>query len=259
MIIIAHRGYSEKFPENTLLSFNESYKLGAKVVEFDISMTKDNYPVVIHDETLNRTTNNKGRVSSILSHQILKLDAGSWKDKKFKDETIPSLEQVLVWASFKKDLTLNIEIKSECFQSKLNETSIEKQLLTLLKKYKLKDRVFISSFNIKILLNLRKLDSKLKISLLPLDEEIYSSKLKSYIQKIKPYSVNFSLNTISKLIFKDNVPEKKIKHLQKLYLELMKDKKIKIFIYTINNPKQLKILEAFSVGGIFTDSPNLFL
>ncbi len=259
MIIIAHRGYSEKFPENTLLSFNESYKLGAKFVEFDVNLTKDNYPVIIHDDTLNRTTKSKGLVCSALSHSVLKLDAGSWKNKKFKDETIPSLEQVLVWASFKKDLTLNIEIKSECYRSRLNENSIEIQLLLLLKKYKLKDRVFISSFNFNILLNLRKIDSKLKLSILPSKEEMYSPKLKSYITKINPYSINFSFDVISSLIYKNEIPSNKLKFLQNLYLELMKNKKTKIFIYTINNPKQLKLLEAFSVSGIFTDSPNLFL
>lgn len=259
MIIIAHRGFSKKFPENTILSIKESVKLGLKFVEVDVSLTKENIPILIHDETLDRTTSLKGRVSSVSFDELIKTDAGSWKGKNFKDEKIPSLEKVLEYISTLKDVTLNLEIKKECYKKKLNGVSIETHILDLLKKYKLKNRVIISSFKFEILQEFRKLDSNLKISILPMDNEIYSGKVSQYIEKIKPHSVNFSLEVISSLLYKDKISEKQIDYLRELFLSLRIQKKIKIFIYTVNNPKQIELLKSFGVHGIFTDEPDLFL
>ena len=110
--IIAHRGASLQCPENTMAAFNCAFQNGAKVIEFDVMLTKDAVPIVIHDENLRRTTNARGKVANFTFAEIEKLDAGSWFSKKFHGERIPSLAQVIEFMLF-VDLQANIEIKAQ--------------------------------------------------------------------------------------------------------------------------------------------------
>lgn len=102
--IIAHRGYSSKYPENTILAFEQAAKAGADGIEFDIQMTKDGVPVIIHDHTIDRTTNGKGHVKEMTFEEIRKLDAGS-------GQKIPTLKEVLDVAK-KHHLIAFAEIKN---------------------------------------------------------------------------------------------------------------------------------------------------
>lgn len=93
-VLIAHRGMEDTHPENTLLAFKAALKLGMGV-EFDLSMTSDNHVVVIHDDTVDRTTGGTGRVSQMTLAELQELDAGSWKDEKYAGAKIPTFEEVL--------------------------------------------------------------------------------------------------------------------------------------------------------------------
>ena len=86
--LCAHRGANETHPENTLAAFKEAIRLGAHMIEFDVRMTKDKKLVIMHDKTVDRTTNGSGAVSDLTLNEIKKLDAGSWKDKKFAGEKV---------------------------------------------------------------------------------------------------------------------------------------------------------------------------
>src|SRR6185312_10188996 len=108
--IIAHRGASALAPENTLAAFRKASEIGANWVEFDVMLTQDNEVVVIHDETLDRTTNGKGLVSDHPYRYLATLDAGSWFDPKFSEEKIPTLAQVIDTLRHYQ-LAANIEIK----------------------------------------------------------------------------------------------------------------------------------------------------
>ncbi len=107
--ICAHRGASETHPENTLAAFKEAVRLGAQMVEFDVRITKDKKLVIIHDKSVDRTTNSKGLISELTLAEIKELDAGSWKSKEFKDEKVPTLKEAL--AVFPKNIWLNIHLK----------------------------------------------------------------------------------------------------------------------------------------------------
>ena len=93
--ICAHRGENHTNPENTLSAFKAAVSLGAHMIEFDVRMTKDGYLVIMHDKTVDRTTNGKGLVSEYTLKQIKELDAGSWKSERFKGEKVPLLSEVL--------------------------------------------------------------------------------------------------------------------------------------------------------------------
>lgn len=108
--VIAHRGASAKAPENTLAAFKKAAELGAKWVEFDVMLAACGEVVVIHDETLDRTTNGKGRVIDFPYQYLKTLDAGSWFDPTFSAEKIPTLAEV-IYLLHELGLAANIEIK----------------------------------------------------------------------------------------------------------------------------------------------------
>lgn len=107
--ICAHRGANETHPENTLAAFKEAVRLGAHMVEFDVQITKEKYLVIMHDKSVDRTTNGKGLISELTLAEIKKLDAGSWKSQEFKGEKVPTLREAL--AVFPKNIWLNIHLK----------------------------------------------------------------------------------------------------------------------------------------------------
>lgn len=107
--ICAHRGASDTHPENTLTAFREAIRLGAHMIEFDVALSKDGQLVLMHDSTLDRTTNGKGPVSDFTLTELKKLDAGSWKNSRFKGERIPTLDEALT--IIPDNMWLNVHLK----------------------------------------------------------------------------------------------------------------------------------------------------
>jgi glycerophosphoryl diester phosphodiesterase len=107
---VAHRGYSTVAPENTLPAFAAAVRAGATVVEFDVRATRDGVPVVIHDRTVNRTTDGRGRVWDLTYDEVAALDAGSWFGAGFTGLRVPSLAETLdLLAPAPVDLLLEIK------------------------------------------------------------------------------------------------------------------------------------------------------
>ena len=96
VIAVGHRGASAYAPENTVASFDEAIRRGAKAVEFDLRLTADGDPVVIHDDTVDRTTNGTGPVNAYSRLDLLRLDAGSWMHPRFSGTRIPTLQEALL-------------------------------------------------------------------------------------------------------------------------------------------------------------------
>lgn len=107
--ICAHRGAMETHPENTIPAFREAVKAGAHMIEFDVQLTKDNELVVMHDATVDRTTNGTGKVSELTLEEIKKLDAGSWKSTEFAELQVPTFREVL--HEMPMNVWLNIHLK----------------------------------------------------------------------------------------------------------------------------------------------------
>lgn len=106
----AHRGASTRAPENTLAAFQEAVTLGVDVLEFDVHLSADGVPVVIHDDTVDRTTDGRGPVADLSFAALRKLDAGSWFARRFRGERLPSLDETLHWARGR--VGVNIELKA---------------------------------------------------------------------------------------------------------------------------------------------------
>ena len=109
--LCAHRGAMTTHPENTLPAFRAAIDAGAHMIEFDVTLTKDNELVVIHDLTVDRTTSGTGRVRELTFDEIRKLDAGSWKSPEFAGEQIPTLLEVL--DIMPVNIWLNIHLKGD--------------------------------------------------------------------------------------------------------------------------------------------------
>ena len=95
VVNIAHRGASGNYPENTLLAFEKALEIGVDEIELDLRLTGDGHLVVMHDETVDRTTDGTGRVARLTLSEIRTLDAGSVFGEKFRGERVPTWEEVL--------------------------------------------------------------------------------------------------------------------------------------------------------------------
>ena len=142
MRVFAHRGYSGKYPENTMLAFREAEKVGADGIELDVQLTKDGQIVIIHDETLNRTTNGKGYVKDYTLAELKALDASVIKGTEFSPQRIPTLEEYCDWVKG-TGLVTNVELKS----SIVYYPELEEKTAEMIKAFGLEDRMIFSSFN----------------------------------------------------------------------------------------------------------------
>lgn len=142
MKIIAHRGYSAKYPENTLAAFHAAAQLPIFGVEFDVHLTKDGQIVVIHDEKINRTSNGSGFVKDMTLEQLRQYDYGAWFGEEFAGEVIPTLSEVL---EVFKDTghRINIELKMDVFAY----DGLEERVLQEAEAHRMLNRIIISSFN----------------------------------------------------------------------------------------------------------------
>lgn len=129
-----------KAPENTMASFRQAQADGARSFELDVSETSDLRSVVLHDDTLDRTTNGSGPVSNHSFEEVQKLDAGGWFDPAFAGEKVPELGEVLEWAKGK--MHVDIEVKKHAATPEYAE-----RLLQIVQDHKMENEVTISSFN----------------------------------------------------------------------------------------------------------------
>ncbi|KPL01461.1 MAG: hypothetical protein AMK75_04850 [Planctomycetes bacterium SM23_65] len=113
MIVVGHRGWPQKYPENTLVGFKAALELGVDALELDVHVTKDDQVVVIHDEGVERTTDGEGPVRGMTLAELKALDAGGWFDGKFAGERIPTLEEVMELVAGKVPLAIEVKPPAE--------------------------------------------------------------------------------------------------------------------------------------------------
>lgn len=139
---IAHRGFSGRYPENTMLAFNRAIQAGCDAIELDVHLSKDGKVVIIHDERLDRTTSGGGFVRDYTLKQLQRLDAYGKFRGKFERQSIPSLREYFTLVS-QFPLLTNIELKNSVYYYPW----LEEKVIELVREFKLEDRVIFSSFN----------------------------------------------------------------------------------------------------------------
>lgn len=157
----AHRGASAQASANTLSAFRLAAELGADGVELDVQLSRDGEVVVIHDFTVDGTTNGSGAVVEKTLTELQTLDAGSWFDAAFAGERIPTLQEVMDAVGHR--LLMNIEIK---LPFTLANTGLEAEVVRLIEDNGLVDRVLISSFHPLTLRRVKSLNRRIPTGLL---------------------------------------------------------------------------------------------
>jgi glycerophosphoryl diester phosphodiesterase len=150
---IAHRGFSKAAPENTMAAYKKAIELGPDFMECDVRRTKDGQLIVIHDKTVDRTTNGKGLVADMTIAELRQLDAGSWFGPEFAGEKLPTLEEALDLSKGK--VVLVIEIKEE---------GTEDRVVEMIKSREMSGEVMICSFHYKVGVRMPALDPQIPFS-----------------------------------------------------------------------------------------------
>ena len=161
-LIIAHRGDSANAPENTLAAFRLALEKSADGIELDVMLSADQKLVVIHDDTLERTTNGHGQVGNTPYAALRELDAGSWFRPEFKGEPIPLLDEV--FAELGGKFLINVELKNY----KTPKDQLPELVVALIKKHALSDSVLLSSFNARNFPRVKSLAPEIRTGLLTL-------------------------------------------------------------------------------------------
>jgi glycerophosphoryl diester phosphodiesterase len=139
-IIIAHRGDKSHAPENTLAAFSLAADKKADAIEFDVKLSADGQVIVLHDQTVDRTTSGTGNVSSLPLTALRELDAGAWFSEQFRGERIPTLDEV--FETVGKRVLMNVELTN---YASPNDDLVPK-VADLVKKHALQERILFSSF-----------------------------------------------------------------------------------------------------------------
>lgn len=230
-IIFAHRGSAGTHPENTMAAYIEAERVGAEGLEIDVHLTKDKQLAVIHDDTVNRTTNGKGMVRDHTLAELKELDAGSWFSPRFQQEQIPSLEEVLRFIQ-KNDMILNIELK----YAVLDDVDFEKKVIQIVEAYNLVDRVIISSFNHEGLKKVNELNPKIECAAL------YMKRMNEPWKYVK----SFGATAIH--------PYAKITDASTIHQALENDVAVRVF--TVNQTEKIHDFIQMNCPAIITDYPE---
>ncbi len=232
--IIGHRGACGYAPENTLESFRTAAELGATWVEMDVVLTRDQVPVIFHDDELNRTTNGYGLIRDYDWEDLKQLEAGSWYGDSFAGARIPSLEEA-VDELLRLKLGLNLEIKPSPGREK--ETA-EVALDLLSRIWDDHDRLLISSFQHVSLETALEMAPDWKRGLL-LDTE-WPPNWKDLADYLDVATVNINGNEV-----------------EREQVEEIIDFEKGVLAYTINDPQRARLLQSWGVDGFFTDVPDV--
>ncbi len=155
MKIIAHRGFSGNYPENTLLAFEKALDAGADGIETDLQLSRDNVPVIFHDDTLKRITGLDETPETLTLAELQSLDAGSWFDPAYEKQKIPSLDELLELCDAKASLILEIKYIPSTYKRLCQE--IQRRIHDKL------DWVEVSCFEDSVLEYMHRLDPKIRL------------------------------------------------------------------------------------------------
>lgn len=157
----AHRGYSGKYPENTMLAFRKAVEAGADGIELDVQLTRDGEPVILHDEQVERTTDGTGWVKDLTLAELRKLDASYLYTGQCGFNPVPTLRE---YCEFIRDLPVitNIEMKTGVFEY----PGMDEKVWDMIREFHLEEKVIISSFNHYTILRMRELAPALKYGFL---------------------------------------------------------------------------------------------
>lgn len=223
---IAHRGASGTFPENTLAAFRAAIEAGARMCELDVQLSRDRAVVVMHDDTVDRTTDGNGAVADLTLAELKRLDAGArFKGGAIHGERIPTLDDVFEAVAGR--CALNVELK---------EAGFEREVAAIMRKWNAVADSMVSSFDWQALESIRAIDSEIKIGVLA---EKDPDKLIDAAVRMRAYSVNprYDMPTSE-------------------FCERAHREGLMVLTWTVDAPELMRYLIDSGVDGIMTNYPE---
>jgi glycerophosphoryl diester phosphodiesterase len=236
-ILLGHRGARAQEPENTIRSFNRAMELGANGVEFDVIMSFDGVPIIMHDDTLERTTNGTGEVKTKTLAELQKLDAGKGRND-LDDVKIPTLAETL--EAMPDNAVVNIEMKGRGI---FTREEFAAAVFKVMAPQRQRLFIIVSSFDSKVLGIMRNTDPTLFIGSLFWEHnaKTYWTELRD-LKSVRPNSIHISAGLAKPWIIRK-----------------AHSKGLKVLVWTVNDKAQAEQLLADGVDGIFSDLPAGFL
>jgi len=228
---IAHRGASALAPENTIAAFERAVELGADAIEFDIHLSQDGELVVIHDDTLDRTTDGCGLVHQRSLAELMRLDAGRWFGAGFAGQRIPRLDEVLDRFAGKVPLALEIKAGSTFFPR------IEEKVVSALRERAAIDQAAVASFDHYALRRLKEIEPTIRTAALLVGRPV-------------------SLSAIAGPAKADGLALE-ASFVTKTEVEACRAAGLQIVVWVVNDPAQMRHFIGLGVDGIITDRPDL--
>lgn len=228
----AHRGFCSRYPENTLLAFEKALAEGVDGIENDIQLTKDGEMVIIHDETVDRTTDGKGWVKDLTLAQIKELDAGGKFDSGFAGLRVPTLREYFELVKDQPIVT-NIEMKTGVFEYR----EMEQKLADMIREYRLEEKVLITSFNHFTIMRMKKLAPELKYGFLAYDWRLDAGE---YTQKHGVPCYHPDYHNLTWEVVED-----------------LKTHGIEVNPYTVDDPDDIRDMMAKGVHAVITNCPDV--
>ncbi|MCY7670381.1 glycerophosphodiester phosphodiesterase [Bacillus altitudinis] len=234
MYIIAHRGSSSAAPENTIAAFDVAVEQGADYIELDVQMTMDQHVVVIHDDTVDRTTNGNGLVKSYTLDQLKKLDAGSWFDHQYTNERIPTLQEIL--ERYSQRIGILIEIKHP-----KRQIGIEKAVARIINRFAYSRHIIIQSFDVHALQRIKAFAPSLRTALI-----IKPDVFKLTKRKLTTYSSFANCLNMKKTM------------INRWWIDRIHTFGMDVFIWTVKDQKTADRIKKYPIDGVVTDNPLFF-
>lgn len=228
--VIAHRGASGTTPENTLVAFRRAEEMGAHMIELDVQLSRDGHVVVMHDDTVDRTTNGSGVVATLELSRLKTLDAGSWFAPAFAGERVPTLAEVLGMVR----TPLNVELKRG------GGEELAERALDTVRRADALARVVFSSFEDEALARLRRLDALAGLAVLRSGGTIGHTLRAA--ERVGATALHLRNTTTWLRCLRDTPP-----------------RGYTIRIWTVNSIEEWARFEAAGAHGLFTDHPERFL
>ncbi len=230
-LVFGHRGAMAYAPMNTMASFQMAQRQGAHGIELDVQLSADGFPVIIHDDTVDATTDGAGMVCDKTLAALKALDAGAWFAPEFAGERVPTLDEVI--ERFAGDLLINVEIKSASDHS----NGVEAAVSRCIRRHQATDRIIISSFNPLVLQRVRKSFPEVMLGALT-----GSSPTPETQQAFE------SLRHEARHPWHETVDAD--------YMRWARDHRYVVNAWTVNAPKRALQLRALGVNGVITDNPD---
>ena len=215
---IAHRGASGHEPENTMEAFERATMLGCDGIETDVQLSKDGIPMLIHDETVDRTTTRSGFVKDFTCSEL-------------RDMGIPSLEQLMILAKL-NHIVLNLELKNGIVLYK----ELEEKVIDIIKKYRMEQSVILSSFNHESMVKCKQIEASIMTGLLYIENLVRPEK---YCKYVGADALHPHYRTVSKKM-----------------VDAAHERYMKVNVYTVNEEEDIQNMVEVGVDMIISNYPD---